>query len=227
MKLSVIIPAYNEVKTIKEIIQKVRDTNLVNEIIVIDDCSIDGTREVLKNEKDKIKVYFQENKQGKGAAIRRGLQYATGDIIIFQDADLEYDPKEYNELIKPIQDGCADIVYGSRMMGGRPQRVYMFWHKVGNKLISFLANLLYNTTLSDLETGYKVFHREVIKSLNLKSNGFSIEPEITAKIFKNNKYRVYEVPVSYYGRTYKEGKKITWRQGFSAIFTLLWYRFFD
>ncbi|MDD5005708.1 MAG: glycosyltransferase family 2 protein [Candidatus Omnitrophica bacterium] len=229
MKISVIVPVYNEIKFIEEIIKRIKNTGLAEEIIVVDDCSNDGTKEILKELSLKygFTVYYQKEHRGKGAAIRTGFKHTTGDIIIIQDADLEYDPKEYGELIKPIQEGLADVVYGSRMMGGKTQRVYMFWHKVGNKFLTFLTNILYNTTVSDMETGYKVFHKDVIKNLNLKSDGFSIEPEITAKIFKNNKYRVYEVPSSYHGRTYKEGKKITWRQGFSAIAALIWYRFFD
>lgn len=229
MLISVVIPVYNEKATIMKIIHMVKDTNLVGEIIVVDDCSIDGTREILGKEspKEGIKTFYHEKNKGKGAAIRTGFKHVTGDIVIIQDADLEYDPKEYIELIKPIQDGFADVVYGSRMLRGKPQRVHMFWHKVGNEILTLLANFLYNTTLTDMETGYKVFHKDVIKKLNLKSNGFSIESEITAKVFKCNKYRVYEVPVSYYGRTYQEGKKITWRQGVSAIVALFWYRIFD
>ncbi len=228
MKISVIIPVYNEQKTINEIIKKVRNTNIVDEIIVIDDASSDGTKQILEEEHKvgSIKVYYHKQNKGKGASIRTGLKYATGDIIIFQDADLEYDPVEYAELIKPIRNGFADVVYGSRMLGGKPQRVYMFWHKVGNRFLTHLANFLYNTTLSDMETGYKIFKKTIIKDIKLNCNGFSIEPEITAKILKR-KVVLYEVPVSYYGRNYTEGKKITWRQGFSAILTLLWYRFFD
>jgi len=225
MKTSVIIPVYNEAKTIEEIVKRVKDTNIVDEIIIIDDCSSDGTREILKN-MEGVKTYFQERNRGKGAAVRMGFKNASGDIIIIQDADLEYDPREYKSLLEPIQNGMADVVYGSRMGGGKPQRVYLFWHKLGNNFLTFLTNLLYNTTLSDMETGYKVFKSEAINNLKLNSNGFSIEPEITAKVFKK-KLRVFEVPISYYGRDYSEGKKITWRQGFSAIFALFWYRFFD
>lgn len=225
MKISVIIPAYNEIKTVKEIIEKVKATGIVNEIIAIDDFSNDGTREVLGT-LGGIKVYYHEKNKGKGAALRTGLKYVTGDIIIIQDADLEYDPRDYKYLLEPITNGMADVVYGSRMIGAKPQRVYMFWHKVGNNFLTLLANILYNTTLTDMETGYKVFKNEVIKNMKLNSNGFSIEPELTAKIFKR-KLRVYEVPVSYYGRNYSEGKKITWRQGVSALFTIVWYRFFD
>lgn len=227
MKISVVIPVYNEVKTIKEIIARVKDTNIADEIIVIDDGSTDGTREILRDINIAgVKVYFHERNRGKGAAVRTGFKNAGGDIIIIQDADLEYDPCDYKSLLEPIKNGAADVVYGSRMSGGKPQRVYLFWHKLGNNFLTLLTNLLYNTTLSDMETGYKVFKGEVIRNMKLNSNGFSIEPEITAKIFKK-KMRVYEVPVVYYGRNYEEGKKITWRQGFSAIFALIWYRFFD
>ena len=229
MDISVIIPVYNEEKTVSEIIKRVSDTKMVQQIIVIDDCSTDGTREILEMEKSKnsIEVYHHEKNKGKGAAVRTGLRHAKEDIIIIQDADLEYNPQDYGLLIEPIVNGLADVVYGSRMTGAKPQRVYMFWHKVGNKCLTFLTNILYNTTLTDMETCYKVFKRDIIKNMRLNSNGFSIEPEITAKIFKRKKLRVYEVPISYYGRNYEEGKKITWRQGFSAIFTLIWYRFFD
>jgi len=228
MKISIVIPVFNEEKTIKTILEKVNSTGLADEIIIVDDGSTDGTKKILENYRsNNTRIYYSRRNQGKGAAIRTAFKYVTGDIIIIQDADLEYDPNEYQELIKPIKDGYADVVYGSRLMGGKPQRAYLFWHKLGNTLLTYLTNILYNTTLSDTETCYKVFRKEVIKDLKLKSNGFSIEPEITAKILKRNKYRIYVVPVSYYGRTYQEGKKITWRQGFSAIFILIWYRFFD
>lgn len=226
MKLSVIIPVFNEKKTIKEIIKKVQNINIKKEIILIDDFSNDGSRAIIKNDitgNNIIRLYHDKN-LGKGAAIRTGIKHVSGDIVIIQDADMEYDPNDYFSLIGPITRGDADVVYGSRLSGGAPQRVYMFWHMMGNKFLSFITNLLYNTTLTDMETGYKVFRTEVIKSLNLKSNHFEIEPEITAKIFKK-KYKVYELPISYYGRTYEEGKKITWRDGFTALWTILKYRF--
>lgn len=227
MKISVVIPVYNEIRTINEIIRKVKDVEIEKEIVVVDDFSTDGTRRLLEQRQDKeVVVLFHNKNRGKGAALRTGFKHATGDIIIIQDADLEYDPGDYKSLLEPIQNGMADVVYGSRLSGGKIQRVYMFWHKLGNNFLTFLTNVLYNTTLSDMETGYKVFKSEVIKNMKLNSNGFSIEPEITAKIFKK-KLRVYEVPISYYGRTYGEGKKVTWRQGFSAIFTLLRYRFLN
>ncbi|MGR3319002.1 MAG: glycosyltransferase family 2 protein [Candidatus Anammoxibacter sp.] len=226
MKLSVIVPIFNEKNSILEIIKKVEDIDIEKEIILIDDYSNDGTREIIKDNikgSNIIKLYHSKN-LGKGAAIRTGIEHVTGDIVIIQDADMEYDPSDYFSLIEPITRGDADVVYGSRLSGGAPQRVYMFWHLMGNRFLSFVTNILYNTTLTDMETGYKVFRTDVIKSLGLKSNRFEIEPEITAKIFKR-KYRVYELPIAYYGRTYEEGKKITWRDGFSALWTLVKYRF--
>ncbi len=226
--LSLIMPVYNERRTILEIIDRVLKLEILKELIIVDDCSTDGTRELLK-EKDfgpKVKKLFHEKNLGKGRALKTGFREAKGDIISIQDADLEYDPQEFYELIKPIKKGIADVVYGSRLSGGKPQRVHLFWHKVGNSIISLVANVLYNSTLSDVETCYKVFRREVARFLNIKSRGFSVEPEITAKVLKKH-LRIYEMPISYYGRSYGEGKKITWRQGFSAILTLIWYRFFD
>ncbi len=231
MKLTVIIPVYNEANTILEILKRVKRVDLEGmekEIIIVDDCSSDGTTEILQKQvnSSQTKVFYHQKNQGKGAALRTGFKYITGDIVIIQDADLEYDPEDYVFLIEPIKKGVADIVYGSRLSGGRVQRVYMFWHKVGNRLITLIANVLYNNTLTDIETGYKVFRREVLQNLRLKSNDFCIEPEITARVFKKG-YRVYEVPISYYGRTYKEGKKITWKHGFGAIWTLIKYRFIN
>ncbi|MFH1622124.1 MAG: glycosyltransferase family 2 protein, partial [Candidatus Omnitrophota bacterium] len=173
------------------------------------------------------KVYHHHKNQGKGAAVRTALQHATGDILIIQDADLEYDPYDYVELIKPIKSGHADVVYGSRLLGGKPQRTHLFWHKLGNSFLSLLTDFLYNTTLSDIMVGYKVFRKEVMADIKIKSNGFCFEPEITAKVLKQSKNRVYEVPISYYGRTFKEGKKINWLHGFPALFALIRYRFFD
>ena len=197
------------------------------EVIVVDDGSTDGTRELLETMvQDNVKVCLHDKNSGKGAALRTGFAQARGDIIITQDADLEYDPAEYPALLDPILKGAADVVYGSRLSGGRPQRVYLFWHKVGNNLLTFITGLLYNTTLTDMETGYKVFKREILQKIRLRCDGFSIEPEMTAKFFKQ-KVRVYEVPISYYGRSYEEGKKITWRQGISALVALIWFRFFD
>jgi glycosyltransferase involved in cell wall biosynthesis len=227
MKISVVMPVFNEARTIKEIIKRVKDQPVEKEIIIVDDSSTDGTSEILRSLNDaQIRVYFHDKNKGKGAALRTGFQHTKGDIVITQDADLEYDPAEYGALVEPIKNGVADVVYGSRLWGGKPQRVHMFWHKAGNRLITFIANVLFNNTLTDIETGYKVFRKGVVESLKLKSKDFSIEPEITAKIFKKN-YRVYELPISYYGRTYKEGKKITWRHGFGAIWALIKYRFVD
>jgi len=226
LKLSVIMPVYNEKNTIKEIIRRVRRVDLGDidkEIIIVDDGSTDGTRDILKIEADSsIKVCMQERNQGKGAAVRRGLEEATGDLVIIQDADLEYDPGEYVKLIAPILSGKAKVVYGSRFTGER--RNMMFWHFVGNRFLSLVTNVLYNTTLSDMETCYKLFTKEALEGINIKSNKFDMEPEITAKILKR-KVRIYEVPISYVGREADEGKKITWRDGFGALWTLVKYRF--
>ena len=227
MKISVLIPVYNEGTTIEEVLRRVKNVRLEKEIIVVDDGSKDSTKEFLRNLKDtEIRVFFHEKNMGKGATLRTAIKEVRGDIVIFQDADLEYDPQEYSALIEPIIRGQADVVYGSRLSGGRPQRVYMFWHKLGNNFLTFMINILFNTTLTDMETGYKVFKRDVIQGLHLRSNDFCIEPEITAKVLKK-KLRVYETSISYYGRNYEEGKKITWRDGFLAIWAILKYRFVD
>ena len=231
MKLTIIVPVYNERNTVKEILRRVRAVDLgeiAKEIIVVDDGSTDGSSEILKMEADStIKVLHHPRNMGKGAAIRTGLEQMTGDFVVIQDADLEYDPAEFNEMIRPIQDGVADVVFGSRLSGGKPQRVYMFWHRVGNGFLTFLTNLLYNTTLTDMETCYKMFRSEVIRQIHIRSDDFSVEPEITAKIFKNRRLRVYEMPISYYGRTYEEGKKISWKHGIGAVVALIRYRFTD
>lgn len=227
--LSVIIPVYNEKKTILPVIEQVLRLDFVTEVIVVDDGSTDGTRELLKETAfdSRVRLVFHPSNQGKGAALRTGFGYVSGDIATIQDADLEYDPNEFAEMIKPIAAGFADVVYGSRLSGGKPQRVHLFWHKIGNGFLTFITDLLYNTTLSDMETCYKMFRREVIEKIAIKSNGFSVEPELTAKICKNKQWRVYEMPISYYGRSYAEGKKITWKHGISALWTLLKYRFVD
>ena len=225
MKLSIVMPVYNERETIEEILRQVMALELEKEIILVDDCSTDGTREWLREwGGDGVRVLYHERNSGKGAALRTGFAHITGDVVVPQDADLEYDPQDLIRLMELFKRGVADAVYGSRLMGGAPQRVHFFWHKVGNGLLSFLTNLLFNSTLSDMETCYKMIRADVLRELNLVSNGFSIEPEITAKILKR-KLRVYEMPISYYGRTYEEGKKITWMHGFGALWTLLKYRF--
>lgn len=229
MKLSIIIPVYNEANTIARAIDSVKKVkiDMDKEIIVVDDGSIDGTKGILDVLNDKtIKVYHHEKNQGKGAALKTGFSFASGDVIIIQDADLEYDPNEYGNLLDPIINHGAEVVYGSRLSGGRPARMYMFWHKAGNHFLTFLTNILYNTTLTDMETGYKVFRREVIEKLDIKSKDFTFEAEITAKIFKK-RYVVYEIPISYYGRGYSEGKKIRWHHGISAMLALLKYKFID
>ena len=228
MKVSVVIPVYNEIDTIEEILARVDKVAIKKEIIVIDDLSIDGTRERLKKiaaDKENVKVIYHNRNKGKGAALRTGFESVTGDIVIIQDADLEYDPNEYPKLLEPITDGRADVVYGSRFIGG-PHRVLFFWHYVGNKLLTLISNALTNLNLTDMETCYKVFKRQILKDINLKSNRFGFEPEFTAKVSKM-RLRIYEVPISYSGRTYSEGKKITWKDGIVALCLIFWYRFFD
>ena len=225
------MPVYNEAKTILEIIKRVEAAQIGDvhkELIIVDDGSKDGTREVLRElrQNSPHRFYFHGQNMGKGAALRTALHYATGDIILVQDADLEYDPAEYAELIKPILEGRADVVYGSRLTGGKVARAFNFWHYLGNKLLTLVTNVLYNAILSDMETCYKVFRADVIKNIQIKSNRFDFEPEITAKVLKR-KYKLYEMPISYYGRDFSEGKKITWRDGFAAIWALVKYRFFD
>ncbi len=243
MKLSVVVPVYNEINTIIPILQRIAESPLEGrelEILLVDDCSKDGTRELLfafSGAADfpqktpeavaelvragKLRVFFQENNQGKGAALHRGFREATGDVVVVQDADLEYDPAEYPALLKPIEKGVADVVYGSRFLGG-PHRVLFFWHYVGNKFLTLLSNMFTNLNLSDMETCYKAFRREVIQSIELEEKRFGFEPEVTAKIARMN-VRIYETPISYYGRTYAEGKKINWKDGFSALRCILKY----
>lgn len=224
-KLSIIIPVYNEKDTIRDILDRVKAVDIEKEIILVDDFSTDGSREILQGLAEKgEKVFFHERNMGKGAALRTGFAHVTGDYCIVQDADLEYDPEDYHRLIAPVLKGKAEVVYGSRFTG--EHRNMFFHHWVGNKFLTLVTNLLYNTTISDMETCYKLFRSDIIKSVNIKSNRFNFEPEITAKVLKKG-FRIYEVPISYAGREFSEGKKITWRDGFSALWTLLKYRFVD
>jgi len=224
MKLSVIIPVYNEAKTILEIIRRVKEAPFEKEIIVVDDSSTDGTASLLKENSEGIKALFHDRNKGKGAAIRTALPQITGEITIIQDADLEYHPSEYPRLIAPILDGVADVVYGSRFQGGT-HRVLYFWHFLGNKVVTTLSNVLTDLNLSDMETGYKVFRSEVLKKIKIESSRFGFEPEITAKIAKMG-CRIYEVPISYWGRDYSEGKKINWKDGLAAIYWIIKYNLF-
>jgi len=226
MKISVVIPVYNENETIRDLYAAVKAVNLAKEIILVDDCSTDGTREILAGlHDDTTRVIFHERNMGKGAALRTGFQNATGDIVIIQDADLEYDPREYPNLLKPIEEGVADVVYGSRFLGA-PHRVILFWNMVANKLLTFLTNILYNTILSDMETGYKVFKKEVVADMVIHARRFDFEPEFTAKVLKQ-KVRIYDVPITFNPRDYTEGKKIGLRDAFEAVWTLIKYRFVD
>lgn len=227
MKLSVIIPVYNEVESIKTIIQRVQATKLAHEIILVDDGSKDGTRDILKtlDGKKGLHVILHERNQGKGAAVRTGMAAAKGDVLLIQDADLEYDPRDYPELLKPIEEGLADVVYGSRFLG-RAHRVTMFWHMVANKSLTLMTNILYDTILTDMETGYKVFRKEVIEGMVIRANSFNFEPEFTAKILKR-KYRIFEVPITFNPRDYTQGKKIKLHDAFEAVWALIKYRFVD
>jgi glycosyltransferase involved in cell wall biosynthesis len=228
MKLSIVIPCYNEKETICDVVEAIRNTPYEEkEIIIVDDCSTDGTRELLKSEIGPTidRILYHEVNKGKGAALRTGIQAATGDILIIQDADREYDPKEYQGLVEPILRNDADVVYGSRFMGGRPHRVLYFWHSVGNRFLTLLSNMLTNLNLTDMETGFKVFRRELIQSITIEESRFGFEPEITAKIAKLD-CRIYEVGITYRGRTYAEGKKIVWKDGVWAIWCIIKYNFF-
>ena len=225
MKLSIVIPVYNEVSTIQTIIEKVRNSPVSpKEIIIVDDCSTDGTTELLKQQLNILvdKVIYHENNQGKGAALRSGFRFVTGDVVIIQDADLEYNPEDYEKLLRPIFEGQADVVYGSRFVGGETRRVLYFWHSVGNRFITLLSNMFTNLNLSDIETCYKAFRREIIDSIEIQEDRFGVEPEITAKIAQLHP-RIYEVGISYYGRTYEAGKKIGWKDGVRAIWCIVKY----
>lgn len=235
-KLSIVIPAYNEERTIHLILDRIKAVQLINniekELIITNDCSKDDTegailRYMKANPELNIQYYKHEVNQGKGAALHTGIKHATGDFVIIQDADLEYDPQEYNILLKPFLDGFADVVYGSRFMGGNPHRILFFWHSIGNKFLTFISNMFTNLNLTDMETCYKVFRREMIQGLDLKEKRFGFEPEVTAKISRIPKIRIYEVGISYYGRTYEEGKKIGWRDGVRAIYCILKYNLFQ
>lgn len=229
MKLSIVVPVYNEKDTLEEIIRRVQATLYDKEIIAVDDASEDGSRDILgrlAQQNENLRVFYHEKNQGKGAALRTGFAQVSGDVVIIQDADLEYDPVDYPALLDPIEKGLADVVYGSRLIGAQPHRVLYFWHYMGNRCVTFLSNMFTNLNLSDMEVGFKVFKAQVLRDIKIKCNRFGVEPELTAKVARQ-KCIVYEVPISYHGRDYAHGKKITWRDGLAAIFHILRFRFFD
>ena len=226
--VSIVIPAYNEAPTIEHVLRRVCDLDLRTEVLVVDDGSADDTAAVVERQTadlPNVRLIRQPRNQGKGAAVRTGIAESRGDIVVIQDADLEYDPRDLPKLLAPLLEGVADVVYGSRLRGGEPQRAHLFWHYAGNRFLSLLTNVLFNTTISDMEVGYKAFRGDLIRSIHLVSNDFRFEPEVTAKILKRKDIRLYEIPISYYGRSFDEGKKITWRDGFLAVGALLRFRF--
>ena len=228
MRVTVIVPAYNEARTIEQVLRRLTELDFDAEILVVDDGSIDETVEIvggLEAEIPGLRLIVHERNQGKGAAVRTGINASTGDFVMIQDADLEYDPSDIPKLLGPLFDGVADVVYGTRFRGGETQRAHLFWHYAGNRFLSLLTNILYNTTISDMEVGYKAFNGDLIRSIKLVSNDFAFEPEVTAKVLRHKNIRLFEVAISYYGRTYEEGKKITWRDGFSAVAALIRFRF--
>jgi glycosyltransferase involved in cell wall biosynthesis len=229
MKLSIVMPIYNEKATLAEIFRLVQSTPYDKEIIAVDDASTDGSREILERlaqQYDNVKTFYHQRNQGKGAALRTGFAQVTGDVVIIQDADLEYRPADYPSLLEPIEQDLADVVYGTRLVGGRPHRVLFFWHYMGNRVVTTLSNIFTNLNLSDMEVGYKVFKSEVIRDIQIKCERFGVEPELTAKIAKK-RWRIYEVPVQYHGRDYEAGKKITWRDGIAALYHIIRFRFSD
>jgi glycosyltransferase involved in cell wall biosynthesis len=227
--ISLLVPAFNEAATIEDVLRRAAAIDLHTELVVVDDGSSDRTPDIaerLAAELDgRLRVVRCDRNRGKGAAVRRGLEEVRGEFVVIQDADLEYDPRDLPKLVGPLLEGVADVVYGSRLRGGEPQRAHLFWHYAGNRFLSLLTNVLFNTTISDMEVGYKAFRTDLVRSLELTSNGFGIEPEITAKLLRRGGIRLYEIPISYYGRTYEEGKKITWRDGVTAVVLLVRFRF--
>ncbi len=228
-RFSLLVPAYNEQDTIEDVLRRAAALDLDSELVVVDDGSTDGTAAAVERVRadlgDRVRLFRHDRNRGKGAGVRTAIAASRGEFVVIQDADLEYNPADIPKLVAPLLDGVADVVYGSRLRGGEPQRAHLFWHYAGNRLLSLLTNVLFNTTISDMEVGYKAFRGDLIRGLKLTANGFDIEPEMTAKLLRRGDIRLYEIPVSYYGRTYAEGKKITWRDGFRAVAVLLRYRF--